>query len=92
MLGELLVEQRASVNCVDKHSRSALFDAVRKGNLGCANLLVANRADLNLVDSEGRTVLHEAAHMGNADLYTRCTRFRSSCVRNAIPGIVFCEC
>ncbi len=66
---ELCVSQFGdSVDCVDKHGRSALLTACLQGHLKKTKWLLARGADVNLSDHSGRTALMEATDANHVSL------------------------
>ena len=57
----ILLEHIGEVNVQNDFGRTALFNAVRTGNVDDAKLLIENGADLHLADLHGHTPAHVAA-------------------------------
>ena len=57
---ELLLENKANVNALDKFGRTALIDALNSGKIELVSLLLANGCQVEIACRDGRTALHIA--------------------------------
>jgi ankyrin repeat protein len=62
----MLLAAGAAVDARDKHGKTPLFEAVRKGQLDTVKVLLDNGADITVRDIIGFTPLHQAAYNGQA--------------------------
>ena len=67
---ELLLENRANVNYLDKEGSLALHLAATNGSLRIVELLIENRANVNYLDKKGNLALHHCANWGHTEVMT----------------------
>ena len=64
----VLIQNGAKVNAVDKDNWTALRVAAENGHVDVAKLFIQYGVDVNAVDNEERTALHFAARNGHVDV------------------------
>lgn len=82
-LRELLAVPGVEVDYVNEAGRTALFIAMEKNAVSCANLLLNSKANINSVDNEGNTPIFGAVWFNNMEALKLCMS-RSDCNFNVI--------
>jgi ankyrin repeat protein len=62
-VSQLLIDNKANVNHLDKFGQTCIFYAIKEGHLNTVKLLIDNGADINVVDSKNETPLSHAFQM-----------------------------
>ncbi|KAJ2946163.1 hypothetical protein O0L34_g5096 [Tuta absoluta] len=65
VLVNILILNKANVNCANKKGQTALHLAALNNKTNVIRLLLDNGANINAIDSSGNTPLHDASDMGN---------------------------
>lgn len=59
-----MAKNGVNLNAVDQFGKTALHEAVYRGDVRAIEVLARNGANMNSVDQNGRTAMHEAVYRG----------------------------
>lgn len=67
-IAQILIQNGAFVNTIDRFGNSILANAVRSGNIQLVSMLLDKHADVNAKDTDNRTPLHLAIDKGYLEI------------------------
>lgn len=86
-IATVLIRQGADVNARDRKGQTALFYAVKSGNIATLNVLLESRIDLDIADNEGNTARTFAHNTGHKEMVQAIDTFISKPVMPTLPPL-----